>query len=1044
MPRSSFQMSDAAMRRYRSRFSGAKSFATVVLFAAASALAQTPSTKFDQKSVDYRLMTDSVPGISMATYGLIGTEMGPPRTEASGDRDAFEKLVRGAYANQIAGDKAPQAAPAAAAFTNSAWRLAIETEDRVREVEDFKLRRQAIAATVNGSLSIAAEAVPDPRGKFGVVAVQAVSGIAGVYMDAASDRALADIRAEQSRSAGDLATYALYKTRKENAELFKSIEKDSKDPKTVQRALASLVGAQKEFFEPNFLDLLPDESARASAISVMVGSLGDALGRLKLMTDAKFKALESEIDNTKSRLTRIEVSLDEFRDETGKKLKVLGEATAKLQESVADLSKSVKTIEASGNQNSHDIALMQQFMYGKLTPKEQLKALEQGFLRDLPLKKREELLEKATREDMAAEFSSTVGTGIAAVEGFASLAVALGMPVDTKNLQKNINTAKAATVVISALIRQNYFSAVFAAGGLLGGGGADGPDIGASRHAELLGKLNEVLEMQKELRKAVGALSAQVAQSTDRILFRIAELEYKQDLTNKILRSGVYGDLQEACVAFQADARNYYGLSDDGTFPSYDVRAEHFDVDQWRGKFYTKCREFLDTTVLRLSPSKGTHVTLHYNVNTSKESSNWQDTHWKPMWDYTQYVLELTNRPNCGSRLLGRLSQTNWSLVAWEKAGPVDCRDSQADVTSSVAGIYRNFARQVISGSAGFDDAIYFPSVRFLGEAAAFMAPYSDLVMRNWGAERRLMTKAELGKATALKAPPEGAQWMSQLIDLINVAIAQQGLYGGTAVVSRVAETVIRAQVFGDTPSDMQMVPWVARWKEVEAGGRVPKVNADGQTTGEMLDDGGLRKWWYAHPSNASQFVRSGWNGKPTLNCSKLNSTGTVVPDSFYFATLCLANINPFFRDNLTTYFVLKALEASGSAMAHYRTLLNLPNREFARNRLPGLPIEWRAVDGYFGWALRLRGATGEREYWPLPPAYVVENALMSYPPAMVDALAYRQRVATRFVYYSAVNEMSNDKTLKAGEKMDAIRLSQRSAVYNDDVRRIDLLVERQ
>jgi len=414
------------------------------------------------------------------------------------------------------------------------------------------------------------------------------------------------------------------------------------------------------------------------------------------------------------------------------------------------------------------------------------------------------------------------------------------------------------------------------------------------------------------------------------------------------------------------------------------------------------------------------------------------------MWDYTQYVLELTNRPNCGSRLLGRLSQTNWSLVDWEKAGPVDCRGSQSDVTSAVTGIYRNFARQVISGSAGFDDAIYFPSVRFLGEAAAFMAPYSDLIMRNWGGERRLMTKAELAKTTAMKAPPEGAQWMSQMIDLVNVAVAQQGLYGGTAVVSRVAEIAIRAQAFGDEPSDMQMAPWVARWKVVEAGGRVTKLDADGQTTDETLDEAGLRTWWYAHASNSSRFVRTGKNGQPTLNCSKLSSTGTMAPDSLYFATLCLASINPFFRDNLTTYFVLKALEASGSVTAHYRLLLNLPNKEFARNRLPGVPIEWRTVDGNAGWVLRLRGATGEREYWPLPPAYVVDKALMSYPPAMVDAIAYRQRVATRFVYYSVVNGMSNDKTLKAGEQGDAIRLAQRSAVYNDDVRKVDLLVERQ
>ncbi|MDR4469869.1 MAG: hypothetical protein MRJ68_16490 [Nitrospira sp.] len=986
------------------------------------------------KSIDLKLATQGAPGMSMATYGLVTKDLRPAEKKA---QIRFNDLVRTTISEINNVENPPLSEAPINTYIKAANKIIQTYQQNVDATNSARTGNQQLG--IIGAGGAAALAVGGTA-TMGIVSAVGAAGIGfyTLHMDTKFDQQLKRYEAQYTEKMGELLTTSLAK----DPALIEKVNERAINDAAARTVVDELVTSNGNL--RGVLEQLPEGEARERAKTSMAHTLRESAQRARTIKPKELARLEDEAVDTKKRLIELEGGFADFRQETRLSFSNV-EAVLNAQAlTIKQLNKDLSAVAASEAQTAHDVEIMQELMWGGLSSAEKLYALDHGLMRKLDPKTREETRVALQKAVEAENLTQRVDTGLAYAKGAAILIKRLGGQVDIDQLDKNIAIATQASSMVSNIIGQNYLGAVMALGGLFGGD--EGPDVGEMRHQQVLQRLDEVIRLQKETLKAIGDLSVQIAKSTELVMGKLVDLEYKIDRISQIQWHYTDKTPQSQCSNFRTRATNDYNMDASWAFPSYESRQTHFTKNF---NAFDDCTKYLDRGIARINYDDSTvHYALGVASTDLKNAKNFQITHWNPMFRFTKELLGANGKSNCLARLLSVASQPpqRFGDIAHDT---FQC-PGNSDIPSSSAGIYVSYdkivSKEPVQADVALSEYLYFPSVRFIGDQLAFYAPYFELQT----GDKRLLSKKELARGTEVpNAPTKGEIWMGQFLDITNIELAQETIYSGALLAKEVGDNILRKSQFGDAPIDPQKLTlydhWQSCFQRLEQKVSINQDKTCVDTSGQL---------WGNNTINSMEDLSE---AEKKTTCKDLKPD---YPEGKYFAALCLMESNPLFSRNVVTYLVLRALEESRSLNAAketkgqytdgtevaYRVAYYYNNPYWMTKLLPGLPIEWGSKkdgkDGMEeeGWYLKLHKRSGALWYAPLPLPYVVKTGWIAYSPIMREAAEYRNRIMQRYLFHSLYRQVSTDKSIPTQTKSQTLKLLHQVALYSRDTVMADVM----
>jgi hypothetical protein len=289
-------------------------------------------------------------------------------------------------------------------------------------------------------------------------------------------------------------------------------------------------------------------------------------------------------------------TLNEFRKETVSELQ-------SIRDQQINIKKQVDTLSKNTADNREDIDFLQRFMFERMNPGEQIKALRGGMFRDMPPAERAKTVTKIELIQARQKLIETVGDFGKGAATVAAIADKLGV---NKNIVTAIsNSAKIANATQTAMLGfiqggMGYLSAADAISGLIFG---SGPDPGEQRHQQVMQALGQIqegiddikkmlVEMDKHLQEikqlqletlnALKAISDQIQQNHRETLAILSQIRTDLVPLLSINRESLFKEI-ERCAVF-IKRLNDYGFSRDkavssrlpySTLRSIDTTEEH-------------------------------------------------------------------------------------------------------------------------------------------------------------------------------------------------------------------------------------------------------------------------------------------------------------------------------------------------------------------------------------------------------------------------------------------------------------------------------------
>lgn len=936
---------------------------------------------------DYAILSQGIPGLSMAAYGLVARNLHSSDAKPESLR-AMRDQVRNRIAEQFAGPKSHSVDQATEDFVNAAYFVLARLDTRV-EAENAKNLNAPFRIAENGIFTLSIPSRPNSS-EYANVALSLAAGSSALRYDANLAYYLRNAEKSRWENVSALVRLALHRACQRQDGNSQSLCSTVKNKQSDSKTIDQLIALNRDLFESTLLTRLSVGSATAVR-RIMLEFLEGETAHGIVLTKEAAAHLEATVSATKNRIVDLETGLERVRSNVSAQLTAVSEAQSNVSAVLDSLRLSAKKLNDASTINPRDLAFVQEIGFGRINVINPSALVNVGLMQAMP-NEAKALGSAISKLSIGTSLQQNVNNAVGAVKASAALAERLGVHIDVGTVEHSIRSVRGGYSIVNNLMGANFIGAVFSLGGLFGGGG---PDMADLYHQEEMAKLNDIVKLQEELLRKMDELAKQINDSTETILGKLADLEYKQDLTNEMLVSDKFGAAKRACARFENTAQLHYGLDEHAQFPSYEARLSHYTFDRDKdGNHFQACVDFLHKGIATLDSDGTMHDALKTKFVEYKNAKNWQTVHWAPMYQFTLAMLNEKNE-NCSSRLLGQLARApeHFSDIPYDT---FSCLDNGS-------GSYRNEFSKQVNGNEAMKDALYWPTVRFFGEALGFYAAYYEFMKPSGnvsGNARQLYNVRDLADLQPSRDPSTGSLWMSGYLDVVNMALAQEVLYSGVLITNKVINDVIRATSFG-TKAHLP----VAGWTEKEKKFLVKKSNND-VTICNALEPG--------------------------------------YSEGLYFAAICLMASNPFFQDNVVATLVLQALAQSreknlstGSAIL-YRIAYYNPSMEYAQRVMPGLPIEWLKVGDFSGWHLRLVNLAGKPWYLSLPPPVVVEESLISYSPLMPQIRNYKRKLEARYVAFSAHQHLAKNPNLQGNNNRErrhaALQLMQQASLYTPNI----------
>jgi phage host-nuclease inhibitor protein Gam len=707
-------------------------------------------------------------------------------------------------------------------------------------------------------------------------------------------------------------------------------------------AMLELIGPnQVDFFNKFGLAGLPNE-AKNEIINAKANILAEALSRFKLQNErqriADLKDLQTALTSQSADISKISADVRRFQNATSQNIT---DVKTLINSSINNLSAEVSSVQ-------NEVSAIQAHMWRGMNPHERLAALNDGFMRSLPVIEREELRKSLVDTVKVLNSRDKIITGLQTAGQIGNLLARAGVPIDVQNLQRNADIGTSAANLISNIALNNWIGALGSAGGLFGSS-SGGPD------PEVIAKLDEILALQKETLQKLNELSEQLEASTNKILESIQQVDAKIDTILSSLKEETYKIPLQTCMEFTKRANNYYRAKN-GLYPSYIARASHFDDDNRPGGYgyYRKCREFIDRVKL-INPNGvadgSDGITSNIFVESFVASNN-----AKPVGPLFSRMLAITMRSasklpaaECWNRSLAYLSDAP-PIFSKAKIKEFICT---SDISQNRS--LKSESGETINGKLALDRYLSLTAVSSITSYAMFLAPFNSLEIEKRG-KSRLRSLDDLVRIGVNNAPDADAVvWPRHYIDILNLAVAQQTVLSGIYALPTTEQLLFDSN-FGR-----------------KAGlARIPsdQIDEDGKCKATALKNFEVDKRYNpeSHPAIA-----------------------------------CLLAENPYFLSNLSRHLVTMALLKSDSSLSDYNYALQSHDGTFIEAALPNIPIKWvkPADDQTSPWAIDLRDAAGRPWSVSLPTASEIRSETVAYRLGAYDLIELRNSLLKRVVLQS-------------------------------------------
>ncbi|AOG03034.1 hypothetical protein [Bosea sp. RAC05] len=661
-------------------------------------------------------------------------------------------------------------------------------------------------------------------------------------------------------------------------------------------AANELFGDSNQFFQDGMGKALPQE-LRAELAGIQTG------------------ILKKGIETVAARQARGEKDLEAFKKSAGDQFEAQKQRTTQLVSQVQTLRKAVANqVEAIDLLARNTATQMQRLdakiaglddqaratqnaMLRQMSPRDRLMALEDpAFLRP---KTAEEAAQRAIEVQSLRRFDRVMTTrdslsdGLDGIGQAAGFAVAIGIPIDTYNLNRNIATAKAGINLVASLATGNYFGALSSMGGLFGGGG--GQDGTTAALAEISGKLDKVMALQRETLQRIQDLSDKIDRNQIEIMSTLRRMEEKIDHANA-MAANEKAKPYAACRGFLNIAREKKIEIKSGVYPTYRKRIEHFEADQLAvgQSRAADCYQWLQDVIVPGEPMPGQTVfepAFVMRAVTWEASDIGSPNSTKGIFDamWTAHVAMLgwgtvgpggsvgSIKENCVKRAAGFLAMAP-TRVGSLRDERFACTPEKEDIP---AGRWlRDTAGRDVGSSELSKHIISSQLANHLGEMILFITPFFELAIQAPGDKLRLPLPKELLSGAAGKDPKRLANaaravaMTASYPDQINLAIAQETVMSGTALAPVLAKTLM-AHAFGAN------LPATSR-------GSIKKdlAAADGQ------DEAGIAAADRKH-------------------CAVTSRSWTSAP---YLAAACLVSNNPLLARNVGRMIAAEQLDGKGNS----------------------------------------------------------------------------------------------------------------------------------
>ncbi|MEX3765154.1 hypothetical protein [Paraburkholderia phenoliruptrix] len=887
---------------------------------------------------------------------------------------------------------------------------------RMQELRNQQFQAQtglAAARTIKPQLGTAGMLVDAPGAPIPRVSETTVRVQAGTLAIAASDQfqqQAPQLQANYTQAIQDLLVIAAIHAASPTVD---SYTPGSVTNENVQTVVQSILGANNVHLPTQLANALSTytvqdlSNAPASLVSAAISqyvtartsnSIATAEHTATVFLNAAGQAAESDVANLRKELEKYQDNMQPS---------IIGQFSAALQGEAKALQNPGTPGDLSANADVAVSVPDDTALWGQLSPREKLEALDDGVysnLRDDAQKNLQASLGNAN--DVLVARDNAIGE-LGAIRGVAGLVASLGVPIDTYNLSKNIDTASTAINVAASIATGNWMGALSSATGLIGGGQQDPTGAALSRVSEQLG---QVLSLQRQTLQQLDNLSRQLQSDTQTILTKLEEVQ-RLELFSLQFEEDIAHEGFTACENFVSTAEDTNEgktmWMHDGVFPSYDARRTHFLRDDW-ARNYHDCVTYLDDVKDVKQRSRNARpyflstVFLANDPGTESLADSYQN-----MLTHTRHLLgipDMTSMPNCMTRLtwaasLGAryFSDLNVSELACSRGeipdSALNCdAENQPEASGDCKKLRLSNENANDTGprdmdyKAALSQAVVPENVQEVGEVLLFVSTWPSF-LKGTELVPVLLTETELAAGIQPMPPDRKAnqyifEWPTAFMNIVNVAVAQQSISAGSLATEETTQVLQQAK-YGEA----------AAWPDLSTIDQKQDPVAYAAVTA----------WFNPGAAKVEHVIR---DGLPQTN--------------WYAATLYLMQKNPTYAANVVRYLVAKRLSENGVTRPVYafatrssdsffitdalrdKTTRDMPPLVFlnAQTKQKDGTVVQTTVDGQpiyqTGWHLKLQKQDGSFFYVPLPTVTTVWANTIAYMPSASGLFRLRDALMDR------------------------------------------------
>lgn len=882
------------------------------------------------------------------------------------------------------------------------------------------------------------------------------SAVIGVYkftVDKALDSHMEGVAKARKEALQNIAAKALKDLRAKDQVATDGLLQaaNSQDPATAAKAKEELgrrltSGPLNDIVNSEtYKELEPDE--RIAMMPHVVDVLNQKVNDVVKLSQQSYASLDAELGKQSKRI----VLLEKWQQTTEKRVRVL-------EADVLAVQKSIEAISGKLAEQSEQISLTQDMLLGQMPPKDQLYALKSGFNARLSPSDRTDAIAKLEKVVAVQELHDKARRVINFADDLGEVLARAGIlgAADAQNLARNVQTASAATEMLTSIALSGgspvaIVGAVAGFSRMFGGGG--GPSAEMAALARIEGKLNQILDLQRETLRSIQSLSLQLQQSTQALMARLNLIDKSLDLINRKIDYFTETNRQ-ACIRLRESASGDPDFDREAQgWRTYRRRAAFVNDNRFNLGDLNDCFRYLRLVSRPLvDAAPAPHLIDGASVETARQDDTFNARVYRPALNLHEAMLGIngTTTPNCYNRLHAALRGTPSTFSA-VRHDAFACDGQDLTLASLKEGGVALFSKAgpPLKSEVILQDAIRLDMIIDGYELTRFVAPFIDL----GGQDGRLpANEAELLSSFSRKAEVTDVNDLAnqksvnernygELRDVVEHVGAQETMLSGLFLSTRFAALLLATR-FGesiatDVTDDQTRAadPYAGtygahlallRERLQAAPSADPNQEPDAKRF-ERLNQ--LRAAFYRSDVHAERF---------NVDCKVLQNWSS----RRYQAAMCVAERQPQILRNALTYLVLADLarraDRAGSVES-YEAAFKMRNPRYFAKTLPSLAPYATWIDsgeaatpefpGAKGqWFVRITRTSGEPWMVPLPLPVEVAKARIAYRPQLSSVTKLRAEINNQLDGYRMVRDIFSQPAVSGAK----ILLVSRSALLNE------------